>query len=221
MVSMMSTEIREFPPDETPEAPRTCEQLGLLVLDGSGSMSDPDAHERGTKAEAVGKAVQELVGRLQNSTRKQDFWIALIAFANNVEIRLQPKPVTDIDVSGMGADPYIGGLTAIGDALFAAGQMVDDFLTKKGDLPRSVVIMLMSDGQNMTGRDPGLVANDIKKKWSSDKLNIVSVAYGTDADRETLKAIVTDQERDFCETDQAEKLRGFFEGSIVGRETPT
>lgn len=105
-------------------------------------------------AEAVGKAVQELVGRLQKTSRKQDFWLALIAFDNNVEIRLQPTPVTDIDVSGMRANPYLGGSTAIGDALYAAGQMADDFLAKKVDLPRSVVIMLMSDGQSNTGRDP-------------------------------------------------------------------
>jgi len=220
MVSIMSTEIKEFPPAVTPTAPKAAEQLGILVLDGSGSMNDPDAHGRGTKAEAVGKAVQELVGRLQKSSRKQDFWLALIAFDNNVEIRLQPTPVTDIDVSGMRANPYLGGSTAIGDAFYAAGQMADDFLSKKVDLPRSVVIMLMSDGQSNTGRDPRSVANDIKKKWSSDKLNVVSVAYGTDADKETLKAMVTDKERDFCETDQPEKLRDFFLGSIVRRETP-
>jgi len=220
----MSAEIREFPPAVTPKAPKSAEQLGILVLDGSGSMNDPDAYGRGTKAEAVGKAVQELVGRLQKSSRKQDFWLALIVFDNNVEVRLQPTPVTDIDGSNMRANPYLGGSTAIGDALYAASQMADDFLTKKVDLPRSVVIMLMSDGQNNTGRDPRSVINDIKKKWSSDKLNnlnIVSVAYGADADRETLKAIVTNPEKDFCETDQSEKLRDFFLGSIVRRETPT
>jgi len=216
----MTAEIREFPPAVTPKAPKAAEQLGILVLDGSGSMNDPDAYGRGTKAEAVGKAVQELIGRLQKSSRKQDFWLALIAFDNNVEVRLQPTPVVDIDISHLRSNPYLGGTTAIGDALYTAGEMANDFLTKKSDLPRSVVVMLMSDGQSNTGRDPISVASDIRKKWSSDKLNTVSVAYGTDADKETLKAIVTDKERDFCETDQSEKLRDFFLQSIVRRETP-
>lgn len=213
-------EIREFPPSVTPKAPKSAEQLGILVLDGSGSMNDPDAYGRGTKAEAVGRAVRELVGRLQKSSRKQDFWLALIVFDNNIAVRLQPTPVVDVDVSSLKTNPYLGGTTAIGDALYTAGEMANEFLSKESDLPRSVIIMLMSDGQNNAGRDPISVAEDIKKKWKRDKLNIVSVAYGKDADKETLKAIVTDKERDFCETDQSEKLRDFFLQSIVRRETP-
>jgi len=210
-------EIREFPPAVTPKAPKSAEQLGILVLDGSGSMNDLDAYGRGTKAEAVAKAVQELIGRLQKSSRKQDFWLALVAFDNNVEVRLQPTPVVDINVSSLRTNPYLGGTTAIGDALYTAGEMANNFLSEKSDLPRSVIIMLMSDGQNNTGRDPRSVAEDIKNKWKGDKLSMVSVAYGADADKETLMVIVTDKEKDYCETDKSERLRDFFLESIVGR----
>ena len=211
--------IREFPSEGLPPRPRSIEQLGILVLDGSGSMSASDAQGRGTKAQAVGEAVQGLITKLQGSSRQQDFWLALIVFDNNVEVRLTPTPVTDIEISSIVADPYIGGETAIGDALFAASTMAEDFIAGETDLPRSVVIMLMSDGQNNTGREPLSVAQDIKTRFSS-KVTMVSVAYGEDADKETLIRIANNPEKGFRATDSAEELRSFFESSIVERERP-
>ena len=211
--------IREFPSEGLPPRPRSIEQLGILVLDGSGSMSEPDAQGRGTKAQAVGEAVRGLITKLKGSSRRQDFWLALIVFDNNVEVRLLPTPMTEIELSSTETNPYLGGETAIGDALFAAWNMAEDFTAGETDLARSVVITLMSDGQNNTGREPLSVAQDIKTKLSS-KVNIVSVAYGKDADEETLVKIANDPEKGFRSTDSAEELRSFFEASIVERERP-
>jgi len=211
--------IREFPSEGLPPHPRSVEQLGILVLDGSGSMSEPDVQGRGTKAQAVGEAVRGLITKLKGSSRRQDFWLALIVFDNNVEVRLLPTPVAEIELSSTETDPYLGGETAIGDALFAAWNMAEDFTAGETDLPRSVVITLMSDGQNNTGREPLSVAQDIKTKLSG-KVNIVSVAYGKDADKETLIRIANDPEKGFRATDSAEELRSFFEASIVERERP-
>lgn len=211
--------IREFPREGLPPRPPSIEQLGILVLDGSESMSERDAHGRGTKAQAVGEAARKFIETLQKSSRRQDFWIALIAFDNNVEVRLLPTPVTKIELSSIKTDPYLGGSTAIGDALFTAGNMAEEFITSETDLPRSVVIMLMSDGQNNTGREPLTIAQDIKTRLSG-KVNMVSVAYGETADKETLLRIASDPERGFCFTDSAEELRSFFEASILERERP-
>jgi uncharacterized protein YegL len=211
--------IREFPSEGLPPRPRSIEQLGILVLDGSGSMAASDAQGRGTKAQAVGEAVQGLITKLQGSSRRQDFWLALIVFDNNVEVRLTPTPVTEIEISSIETDPYLGGETAIGDALFAASNMAEDFTASEADLPRSVVIMLMSDGQNNTGREPLSIAENIKTRFSG-KVTIVSVAYGKDADKETLIRIANDPEKGFRATDSADQLRSFFEASIVERERP-
>jgi uncharacterized protein YegL len=211
--------ISEFPRDELPPRPRSIEQLGILVLDGSGSMAEPDARGKGTKANAVGEAVQGLFAKLRGSSRAQDFWLALIVFDNNVEVRLLPTPVTTLELSSTDAAPYLGGQTAIGDALFAAGNIAEEYLADVSDLPRSVVIALMSDGRNNTGRDPLSTAEDIKARFS-DKVNLVSVAYGNDADRETLLRVASDPEKGFRSTDSAEELRSFFEASIVDRERP-
>ena len=211
--------IKEFPDKELPPRPRSIEQLGILVLDGSESMSEPDAQGRGTKAQAVGEAVERLITKLRGSSRRQDFWLALVVFDNNVEERLRPTPVTNIDLSSIKTDPYLGGQTAIGDALYVAGNMAEEFVAGEEDLPRSVVIMLMSDGQNNTGREPLSVAQEIKTELSG-KINIVSVAYGKNADKETLLRIASDPEKGFRSTDSAEELRSFFEASIVERERP-
>lgn len=215
----MDPEIIEFPREGLPPRPRSIEQLGILVLDGSGSMSAPDAQGRGTKAQAVGEAVERLISKLKTSSRRQDFWLALIVFDNSVEVRLTPTPMTEIDLSSTQTDPYLGGETAIGDALFAAGNMAEEFLAGEKDLPRSLVIMLMSDGQNTTGRAPLDVAREIKSKLGS-KVNLVSFAYGKDADAGTLTRIASDPEKGFRSSDSAEELRSFFEASIVERARP-
>jgi tetratricopeptide (TPR) repeat protein len=212
----MNPEIIEFPREGLPPRPRSIEQLGILVLDGSGSMSELDAQGRGTKAQAVGEAVRRLISKLKTSSRRQDFWLALIVFGNDVEVRLTPTPVTEIDLPSMQTDPYLGGETSIGDALFAAGNMAEEFLAEEKDLPRSVVIMLMSNSQNNRGRDLLVVAGEIGGKVG-DKVNIVSAAYGKDADKDTLSKIPKDPENGFRSTDSAEELRSFFEASIVER----
>jgi uncharacterized protein YegL len=117
--------IREFPREGLPPRPRSIEQLGILVLDGSGSMSEPDAQGRGTKAQAIGEAVQNLMKKLKASSRRQDFWLSLVIFDNSVEVRLVPTSVADIELSGVETDPYLGGETAIGDALYTAGNMAE------------------------------------------------------------------------------------------------
>lgn len=216
---MSGSRIEEFP-GVLPPSPKAADLLGILVLDGSSSMNDPDKHGRGTKAEAVGKAVQELIERLKKSTRKQDFWLALVAFDNKVETRLQPTPVLDIDAQRIMTNPYLGGTTAIGDALDTGAKIAETFLGQKGDLDRSVIIMIMSDGNNNSGKDPMSIADGIKAKYDSKLVEIVSVAYGADADKETLKRLATDPNRGFCETDEAERLRNFFAASIVEHERP-
>jgi uncharacterized protein YegL len=180
-------------------------------------MGGPDAQGRGTKARAVGEAVIGLITKLKESSRRQDFWLALIVFDNNAEVRLLPIQVTEIDPACVKTDPYLGGETAIGDALFAAGNMAYHFLGEERDLPRSVVIMLMSDGQNTIGRNPLTEAHTVRTKFGV-KANIVCVAYGADADRKTLSVISSDPERGFLATDSANELRTFFEASIVRRE---
>jgi uncharacterized protein YegL len=194
------------------------EELGILVLDGSQSMSgaeNPEDADSMTKAEAVGKAVRGLIQRVKDSTRAHEISLAFIAFDNEVQVRLQPTPVTEIDLEVFNTDPYLGGSTAIGDALYEAGKIADEFLSRVGTLPRMVVLMLMSDGQNMLGRNPLEAANELKGKLG-ERLIIHCAAYGPDADQGTLKQICTKPDsKNFTLTHDAETLRSAFTGSLL------
>lgn len=209
-------------PIPTPSA-KTKDELGILVLDGSGSMGDPDREGKGTKAEAVSEAVKGLIERLKTSSRSPDFSLSLIIFDDQVESpRLSPTPIKDIDVNALNTNPYLGGQTAIGDALEKAGEIADEFLNRGGLLSPSVVIMLMSDGQSNAGKDPLAVSEALKNKFG-EKATICCAAYGKDADQDTLKKICSDSDKDFMSTanmqdtkSEIEALRSFFIKSLMG-----
>src|SRR5579864_501127 len=76
---------------------KTFEQLGILVLDGSGSMKSLGESGR-SKADEVNIAVRSLISRLMASRRKDNFQLAVITYDNTVNSnRLPPTPVTQID----------------------------------------------------------------------------------------------------------------------------
>ena len=78
--------------------PKAFEQLGILVLDGSWSMTSPgESNQR--KADEVAQAVRGLISRLKVSRLKENFYLAVVTYDDKVgkPIRLEPTPVTQID----------------------------------------------------------------------------------------------------------------------------
>jgi len=60
------------------------EQLGILVLDGSGSMSETGISDQ-PKAEEVNQAVRGLMSRLRNSRQRENFLLAVITYDHQVD----------------------------------------------------------------------------------------------------------------------------------------
>lgn len=214
------------PSEEEYGAPSpTSEQLGLPTLDGTGSMKGADKSDPSkTKAEAVAEAVKGLLERLYVSSRRNEIHMAVIAYDSNDpgEVRAERFSVTSEEMVQKPADFWNplrghGGSTPIGAALAKAGEMAKEFLDHEGELPREVVIVLMSDGLHNYGRDHGLpepepVAEQLK---ADPRITIATVAYGGDADVERLKRLASDEERYFTEVDDPDSLRDFFVWSIL------
>ena len=59
------------------------EQLGILVLDGSGSMAEQGISDQ-SKAEEVNQAVRGLISRLRNSRRRENFYLAVVTYDDKV-----------------------------------------------------------------------------------------------------------------------------------------
>lgn len=197
--------------------PKSQEQLGVLILDGSGSMEDTDARGE-AKAKAVARATKELIQRLKSSRRKDELFLSIIAFDNNVELRQAPTPVSEIDVE-TNLDPLTehGGETAIGDALELGHRVVDGFLQNEQEgLPRNAIIILLSDGCNNTGtHDPKVTAKKIRE---NNGIIIATASYGKDADRNLLQEIASDPDKYFSEPENGDELRDYFLSSIESIE---
>lgn len=170
----MPSDVMQF--DELPHVPRTFNQLGLLVLDGSGSMSEP-SHDKCAKAQSVSHAVKELLTKLKHSRVSKNFSIGVVTFDTSAKIH---TPVTSIEAVDDFADydPLLahGGGTDIGVALQTAQRMAEEFLSQPNAaaMPHSVVIVVMSDG--MSGGDPLTIANSIKQ---NSKITICTTLFAT------------------------------------------
>jgi uncharacterized protein YegL len=168
-----------------------------------------------TKAGEVNIAVQGLMARLRISRLRENFYLAIITYDDQVNSsRLPPTPVTQVDpTSDYNPLHGHGNETAIGDALNAAASVAFQFLSEQQSFPRSVVIVLMTDGQNNCGQDPVEVANKIKN--SGKRITICAAGYGKgdDVDALTLQKLVTDG-NGYVRAYDPEVLRKFFEASI-------
>jgi Mg-chelatase subunit ChlD len=191
---------------------RAFEQLGVLALDGSASMRDVSESGQ-TKGDEVNQAVRDLIARLKASRYRENYHLATLTYDDKVVDRLAPTSVTQLDETA-DFNPCVGhgGATAIGDALARAGAIADQFLNgQTSELPRSVVIVVMSDGENNRGQDPIQVSERIKA--DNKRIRICAAAYGRSVDEQTLRGIATEPSA-FARTHSAEDLRKFFLASI-------
>lgn len=199
-------------------APRTFHQLGILVLDGSGSMTD-SAKMNLTKAQSVHLAVKELLGRLKAGRVKDNFSFSVLMFGGDTKEHTQITPLSNIDDNG-NFDPLIvdASTTRIFLGLEKAKKYAQDFLgnAESGGVNHSVIILLMSDGISEDPQECISVAQDLK---SNSAVKIACAYFGTlganDSNaQDLLQQICSDPTQYYKTTYDAEELRKFFESSI-------
>jgi uncharacterized protein YegL len=202
-----------------PVIPKFFHQLGIFVLDGSGSMTEKAAMNS-TKAKEVSAAVIELINRLNVSRVKQNFSFACIKFDELATVTLQP---TQFDLDRLTAenfDPTIGkgGGTQIFEALEEAKQMAESFLMSapKDGVPHKVLILLMSDGMCFQPETTLAVASNIKM---NPKIQIASVYFGSIGEnasdaQKVMKELSSDSSTYYTTVYDGEALRSFFERSL-------
>ncbi len=200
----------------------TFNQLGILVLDGSGSMNEPISDEN-TKAQAVNKAVREIFGRLRRSTKAKNFSLSVVTFDQNAQLHTPVTAATDVDENG-NYDPTQnhGGATNIATGLLEAKRVAGEFLrSAPRGVPTTVVIVLMSDGRDGDGGvgDPAetlRIAEDIKRNQA---ITICSTYFAGEGARipqeeENLKLLASNSASNYKPAYDLESLRNFFFGSL-------
>jgi Mg-chelatase subunit ChlD len=198
-------------------APQTIHQLGILVLDGSGSMGEAAAGKV-TKAQAVNGAVREMLTRFSVSRHRRNFAFAVVAFDEAASVHTPVTAAEEID-DNADYDPMQGhgGGTNIGMGLREARRITDDFLGKAPeDLNASVVIIVMSDGLDGDPAGSLRLAEEIKQNPSVTICTTYFSEVGAVEPKaqEHLRALASYPATGFKTVYDAETLRKFFMASV-------
>ena len=198
-------------------------QLGLLVVDGSGSMEDPASQGGITKAQATNSSLRELFSRFKASRVAKNFSFAMVTFDDEPKLRLntvQVGPALDDNGDYNPLNEHGGG-TNIYAALEMAEKMANEFIDSApaGGVRHSVVILVMSDGCCSDPAKTQAVANRIKSGPNGSLITICSAFFGTigtkdQAGEQLLKSIASDPVMGYKTVYDGETLRGFFQKSI-------
>jgi Mg-chelatase subunit ChlD len=206
----------------TVSTPKQFSQLGVLVVDGSGSMTESTAGGI-TKAQATNNSIRELFTRFKESRVRSNFTFAVVTFDGAASIRLQPTECGDALDDNGDYDPLAGhgGGTCIYAALEEAEQVVDRFLASApaGGVPHSAVMLVMSDGVCSDPARTRAVADRIKRGANGQRIKIACAFFSTigssDLSGETLlKEIASDPVMGYKTVYSGEALREFFKASI-------
>jgi uncharacterized protein YkwD/uncharacterized protein YegL len=169
---------------------RTFHQLGVLCLDGSGSMT-AEGDGGVTLAGKVNRAVREFLGFFKQSNYQNCFSIAVVTFDHTAAIH---TPITELvsvnDFADYNPLNGHGGGTNIGSALEIAEKFATDFLSNSeaNIVPHDVRIIVMSDGMCQHEDSTKQIAERLKQ---NDNITICASLFTTKAnigDNETNQA---------------------------------
>jgi Mg-chelatase subunit ChlD len=199
-------------------APPSFNQLGVLVLDGSGSMSEPAAGNI-SKAEAVNSAVRGLFTRFRQSRYVKNFSFSVVTFDENAQLHTPVTAAIDVNDDG-NYDPLQnhGGGTNIGSGLLEAKRVAEDFLRQAPrGVPSSVVLVVMSDGRDGEGgvvnpAESVRIAEEIKRNPVITVCSTYFAGLGSQdaAAQEHLRHLASNPTKGYQTVHDAESLRGFF-----------
>jgi len=193
-------------PESTIQEPGQLMSHAFLLLDGSGSMTDPELRTGKPKHRAVAEMVQDLIRTLKDDDQIQDLLLTMICYDSNRvdDVRLRaydvkqsedyyrqpPYDSKDLDRW----DPIVGhgGATPIGRALAFAREMAEEWVKSapKGVVHRAI-IWLFTDGMNYPESEPNGVdernrivdftnAQEEQRKQGAEykgRIRIASVGY--------------------------------------------
>ncbi len=225
-------------PEHTGEIPQptvsqSWYQLGILVIDGSGSMTLPYGEDEEsslggaavrTKAEATDDATKKFVGRMIRSRNAPNFGLAFVFFNETVTHQRPPAKMLEVDANAS-YDPTKYGIagTAIHTGLDAAAAIIEEFRREGAafEVPLSQVVVLMSDGEERSDVDKvKKAANRLKELPETRLCSCLFATRGQPAVGETLLQEIASGAHFYQRVYDTEQLRKFFEASVttVGRE---
>jgi uncharacterized protein YegL len=203
---------------------KTFHQLGILVLDGSGSM----LVDRGGLAlgEMVNIAVRNFIDWFMTHSRiKQNISLAVLKFDDGPAPVLPTSPLTSIDPQ-QNWNPTVGmqGNTYLGRALEMAAQIANEHLGTEEKVEKDVVIVVLSDGMSSEPEEAKAISERIK---SNPRIEIACSYFSNPlpeyaSDAPHARALLTEVAstskvtgtKMFTSTSSIDELRKFFIASL-------
>ncbi len=211
--------------------PQAFNQLGILLLDGSGSMLDESMGGL-TKHQAVDQAVRGVFTKFKSSSKRNCFSWATVVFGLDAVIQTPVTTTEKID-DNASYDPLFpklvnGSGTCLGIGLTLCKSIADRFLENRiVGIPNKVAIVMLSDGMSEENQTRAVVQN-LKRNPNIDlfacQLLSSSPSGGEAVGAALLRSIVSDATRGYTTAHDAETIRSFFISSIsasAGIPSPT
>ena len=172
-------------------------QDAILLRDASSSM-------QGDKSQEANAAAAGLVDALAAPENRGGFRVGVIDFSSDVRVASPLTAATDL----AGRIPPLtpSGMTNLTGAIVEATTMIaaEKATTPVGETPLRPVVVILSDGVHNVGAPPHAAATALKVD-----ADVVTVAFGSDADESLLTAIATSPGH-FYRCRDGRELRRFF-----------
>ena len=217
--------VRPMPAGDVKQ-PRTFHQLGIFVLDGSGSMKEGQSTAKISLAQSVSYAVRNTFSRFKASAYSNNFSFAVVYYDEKARVEVDITATKQTNDS-RAYDPTVGlgGKTSIGAGLKEAKKLAEKFLAvqTEGGITKSVVIVVLSDGLDMTQAETVSVANALKSNPNITITTCFFETLGGDADMiqeasTFLKGLCSDPVSGFINTSDPEVIRRFFVASVSNKK---
>jgi Ca-activated chloride channel family protein len=191
----------------------------IIAMDTSSSMVAGDV--KPNRIEAARKAAAEFVDRLPAR-----FNVGLVTFNSSASVAV--PPTTDHEALKAGLDRiHTRSSTAIGEAIFASLAAIANLDPQAAEDPPPAHIVLLSDGDNTTGRPVEEAAQAAVDTHMPVSTNAYSTPNGTlhgkpvPADTNLLRQLAETTKGKFYQAASGEELRGVYAdvGSSIGFRT--
>lgn len=201
--------------------PRTFHQLGVFVMDGSGSMSLP-APGGITRAQAVNLAIRETLTRFKVSRKRDNFSFAMVTFDDQARVHTPPTSAKDIDDNAdYDSIAAHGHGTQIATGVEEAMKLVQGHLAAEqpGGAPHTAIVLILTDGEDQSKSKTKSAINAFKSTPSSGQVIFACVQFAGIGElnvkaADHLKELSSNPVTYYKTAYDAETIRKFFVSSI-------
>ncbi|SDP12871.1 Ca-activated chloride channel family protein [Nakamurella panacisegetis] len=162
----------------------------LLLLDVSGSMGDDAGSSGLSKLDLAKRAAASALGQLSD-TDEVGLWTFTTGLSTPSKIYSEDVPIAPLAKDRTQLTTTLSGLIPKnGTPLYAATRQASQYMNSSVDPDLINAVVVLTDGKNeYTDDDLDSLVSDLSSSAAENGVRVFSIAYGADADLDTLQKI--------------------------------